>query len=306
MSYRFLSVGVPRRYSVPSLPSFSDSNPIPTWGVESPANDWIASDSNPISVWGTEAIAANVSGMEKLRQLCSLNLADLSQSNLPDSLALERDQSRINPFVQCLTFVCVGLSLCLSAHTASDSTLGHTLNLATSIVGKSEAATTANSSHLSQLQSHASIATTSGAASAQKQAKVTVHDRAALGFVQPVEGFPLTSGFGNRVHPLFGDTRFHQGIDLGTPNGTPVKTAKQGVVIFADWDGGYGKTIIIQHEAAYETLYAHLDELLVSVGDRVAQGDIIGLSGSTGYVTGPHLHFEIRVNLVAHNPLDYF
>jgi hypothetical protein len=125
-------------------------------------------------------------------------------------------------------------------------------------------------------------------------------------FDLPVKGFPITSGFGNRIHPIFGDTRFHNGIDLGTPSGTPVGAAAPGYVSSADWNGGYGKTVIIQHSGGYETLYAHLDQLQVKVGDRVRNGQIIGLSGSTGYVTGPHLHFEIRRNEIAYNPLDYF
>jgi hypothetical protein len=134
-----------------------------------------------------------------------------------------------------------------------------------------------------------------------------VNSRGSLSpsFVLPVEGYPVTSGFGNRVHPIFGDTRFHNGIDLGTPMGTPIQASAPGYVSYADWNGGYGKTVIIQHVGGYETLYAHLDQVKVKVGDRVKNGQIIGLSGSTGYVTGPHLHFEIRRNQIAYNPLDY-
>jgi murein DD-endopeptidase MepM/ murein hydrolase activator NlpD len=124
-------------------------------------------------------------------------------------------------------------------------------------------------------------------------------------FVSPVEGYPMTSGFGDRVHPIFGDTRFHHGIDLGTPVGTPIRAAASGSVSYADWNGGYGKTIILRHSGSYETWYAHLEQVKVKVGDRVRSGQIIGLSGSTGYVTGPHLHFEIRRNDIAYNPLDY-
>ncbi|PSB67339.1 peptidase M23, partial [filamentous cyanobacterium CCP1] len=86
----------------------------------------------------------------------------------------------------------------------------------------------------------------------------------------------------------------------------PIRTAKEGQVVFAGWSGTYGKKVIISHGEEYETLYAHLDELLVKEGDLVAAGQIIGLSGNTGYVSGPHLHFEIWLNEVALNPLDYF
>lgn len=125
-------------------------------------------------------------------------------------------------------------------------------------------------------------------------------------FSLPVTGFAVTSFFGNRIHPIFGNRRFHKGIDLGAPTGTPVRAARGGQVISAGWGKGYGNRIIINHGDGYETLYAHLDRLLVKVGDRVTNKAVIGLSGSTGYVTGPHLHFEIRYQQVARNPLGYF
>lgn len=124
-------------------------------------------------------------------------------------------------------------------------------------------------------------------------------------FLLPVTGYPITSPFGSRIHPIFGDRQLHTGIDIGTPSGTPVRAAAGGFVTFAGWNGGYGNLIIISHARGYETFYAHLDELHVAAGDRVSQGKIIGLSGSTGYVTGPHLHFEIRFNQVAINPMNY-
>lgn len=124
-------------------------------------------------------------------------------------------------------------------------------------------------------------------------------------FSPPVTGFAMTSAFGNRIHPLFGNVRFHKGIDLGTPTGTPIRAARDGRVVSAGWGQGYGNRIIIDHGNGYQTLYAHLDRLVVKVGDRVAKKAVIGLSGSTGYVTGPHLHFEIRSNQVAQNPVDY-
>ncbi|WP_416673740.1 M23 family metallopeptidase [Egbenema bharatensis] len=128
----------------------------------------------------------------------------------------------------------------------------------------------------------------------------------AFGFTNPVVGFPITSKFGSRVHPITGDVRFHQGIDIGTPTGTPIRTAGAGTVVFAGWSDGYGKKIVIDHGKGYETLYAHLDQLFVKVGDRLSDGAIVGLSGSTGHVTGPHLHFEIQLNAVARDPLNYF
>ena len=124
-------------------------------------------------------------------------------------------------------------------------------------------------------------------------------------FALPVAGYPITSPFGSRIHPILGDQRLHTGIDIGTPLGTPIRAAAAGVVTFVGWDGGYGNLIVIQHTNGYETRYAHLDELHVTANERVAAGRIIGRSGSTGYVTGPHLHFEIRLHQVALNPMNY-
>lgn len=106
---------------------------------------------------------------------------------------------------------------------------------------------------------------------------------------------PITSVFGLRVHPIFGDRRFHSGTDLGAPMGTPVVAAYAGQVAIADFLGGYGLTVVMQHnEGTEETLYAHLSELFVEPGEWVEQGTAIGRVGSTGNSTGPHLHFEVR------------
>lgn len=109
--------------------------------------------------------------------------------------------------------------------------------------------------------------------------------------VKPVE---VTSPFGWRVHPISGTTRFHSGVDLGAPLGSPVLAAFSGRVVSADWMGGYGNAIVLQHGAGLRSLYAHLSESLVSPGQFIPQGAVIGLSGSTGNSTGPHLHFEVR------------
>ena len=105
----------------------------------------------------------------------------------------------------------------------------------------------------------------------------------------------ITSIFGWRIHPITGDQRFHSGTDLGAPEGTPVVAAVSGQVVTADFLGGYGLTVILQHEkGTQESLYAHLSELFVKPGDMVEQGNVIGRVGSTGNSTGPHLHFEWR------------
>jgi murein DD-endopeptidase MepM/ murein hydrolase activator NlpD len=106
---------------------------------------------------------------------------------------------------------------------------------------------------------------------------------------------PITSLFGWRIHPIFGEQRFHAGTDLGAPLGTPVLATQAGRVIASELLGGYGLTVILQHgEKNLESRYAHLSQLLVQPGEWVNQGDVIGLVGSTGNSTGPHLHFELR------------
>jgi murein DD-endopeptidase MepM/ murein hydrolase activator NlpD len=123
-------------------------------------------------------------------------------------------------------------------------------------------------------------------------------------FMWPVAGF-IKSGFGVRMHPIFGYNRFHSGIDLVAPNGTLVKAADGGEVIQAGYDHGYGYSIIVYHGGGFATWYAHLSRILVSVGQMVGRGQVIGLVGATGWATGSHLHFEVRINGAAQNPLQY-
>lgn len=120
--------------------------------------------------------------------------------------------------------------------------------------------------------------------------------RGAEEFVFPLAiPSPITSLFGWRTHPIFGDRRFHTGTDLGAPEGTPVVASKDGEVHVADYLGGYGLTVILRHaEGTLETRYAHLSRILVRPGETVKQGEVVGLVGSTGNSTGPHLHFELR------------
>lgn len=121
------------------------------------------------------------------------------------------------------------------------------------------------------------------------------------GFVFPENG-RISSKFGPRRHPVFGSTRPHPGLDITGRTGDPVWAAKAGRVIFAGWRGGYGNAVVIQHEGNISTLYAHMEALKTTRGDWVDQGEIIGLVGSTGLSTGPHLHFEVRVDGVPKDP----
>jgi murein DD-endopeptidase MepM/ murein hydrolase activator NlpD len=134
--------------------------------------------------------------------------------------------------------------------------------------------------------------------------------RGAEEFVFPLAiPAPITSLFGWRQHPIFGDRRFHAGTDLGAPEGTPVLATKDGEVYIADYLGGYGLTVILRHEdGTLETRYAHLSQILVRPGETIKQGEVVGLVGSTGNSTGPHLHFELREltaqGWVLHDPDD--
>ena len=128
------------------------------------------------------------------------------------------------------------------------------------------------------------------------------------GFIRPVGG-PVTSKYGTRMHPIFKKLITHTGVDLGMPMGSPVKASNSGKVIFVGWYGGYGKVVIIDHGkingVPVTTLYAHLSSYRVSNGATVTKGQIIGNVGSTGYSTGPHLHFEVRENGRHVNPAKY-
>ncbi|MCA1711125.1 MAG: M23 family metallopeptidase [Actinobacteria bacterium] len=114
---------------------------------------------------------------------------------------------------------------------------------------------------------------------------------------------PTSGRLSSRYGPRWGS--FHPGIDIAAPTGDPVKAAAAGVVTTSGWSGGYGKLIRIQHRDGTTTTYAHLSRILVAKGQRVTAGEVIGKVGSTGYSTGPHLHFEVRVGSRAINPLPW-
>lgn len=115
----------------------------------------------------------------------------------------------------------------------------------------------------------------------------------------------ITSSFGYRIHPILGYRRFHAGIDFGASQGSPIRAADSGTVIFSGWYGGYGRAIIIDHGNNLTTLYGHASELYVSEGQSVERGQAIAAVGATGLATGPHLHFEVRVNGEPVNPMGY-
>ena len=122
----------------------------------------------------------------------------------------------------------------------------------------------------------------------------------------PVPGYTrITSAFGMRTHPITGVYKLHTGVDIGAPMGTNFIAANDGVVTYAGWNNAYGEMVIINHGGGINTLYAHGSQILVSVGDVVYQGTPVLKVGSSGYSTGPHAHFEVRVNGEYVQPLDY-
>ena len=137
-----------------------------------------------------------------------------------------------------------------------------------------------------------------------KTSDVTV----ASGFMKPIQG-RITSPFGWRTHPIFNTRTFHSGVDIGGPNLGAIKASNAGKVIYTGWYGGYGKVVILEHGIVngkpVTTLYAHMSKIAVANGTKVQRGQVIGYEGTTGYSTGPHCHFEVRVNGQPNNPLSY-
>lgn len=125
-------------------------------------------------------------------------------------------------------------------------------------------------------------------------------------FKWPLPGHTkITSEYGMRYHPILKKNKLHTGVDIGAPNGTKITAAEAGTVIFSGWNTAYGKMVIINHGGNVSSLYAHMSEITMQNGQAVAQGDKVGEVGSTGYSTGNHLHFEVRVNGNPVNPWSY-
>jgi murein DD-endopeptidase MepM/ murein hydrolase activator NlpD len=125
--------------------------------------------------------------------------------------------------------------------------------------------------------------------------------------IKPMEGFYSMHGFGERFHPVYHEMMFHEGLDISNEVGTPVHATGDGIVQAAGrTQAGLGNMIMLNHGYGYTTVYGHLDKILVQPGEHVKRGEIIARSGRTGVVTGPHLHYEVRLNGILQNPVDYF
>jgi len=122
--------------------------------------------------------------------------------------------------------------------------------------------------------------------------------------IWPVDGV-LMSGFGQRTDPFSGEGAVHKGVDISAPKGTPVRATADGVVVFADRFSGYGRLVIIDHGNGFETYYAHLSRFDVITGQEIRQGSFVGAVGTSGRVTAPHLHYEVRIGKTPVNPYRY-
>ncbi|MBX7139302.1 MAG: M23 family metallopeptidase [Oligoflexia bacterium] len=124
-------------------------------------------------------------------------------------------------------------------------------------------------------------------------------------FVYPLVGTRISSKFGLRNHPIYHVSKHHGGIDLAAPSGAPVRAIAPGVVIFADPYAGYGNLVVVRHGGGMTSHYGHLKEIKVRPGQKVLPGQILATVGATGHVTGPHLHFEVRLDGKTQNPENY-
>lgn len=203
------------------------------------------------------------------------------------------------------TAVC-GTALLLFAPSAHANTSASTAADITAPVREAQAETLANGDERFR-ELFASWTSLDSLSSRQDDAPQTVVEQPTIAVpsLTPVNYARVSSGFGPRNHPVRGGHRMHKGIDLAAPTGTPVYASADGIVDLARWGKGYGLYIKLDHGADLETRYAHLSRLAVAPGDRVEKGEVIGYVGSTGWSTGPHLHYEVRVNGVAVNPIHY-
>ncbi|ABC80509.1 M23 family metallopeptidase [Anaeromyxobacter dehalogenans] len=122
--------------------------------------------------------------------------------------------------------------------------------------------------------------------------------------IWPARGW-VTSDFGTRIDPYTAERKMHQGLDIATPHGQPIYTPSDGTVVFSGTEGAYGKVLVLDHGYGVKTRYAHLSEIFVRLGDRVKRGDKVAAVGNTGRSTGPHLHYEVRVNGIPENPRKF-
>lgn len=156
-----------------------------------------------------------------------------------------------------------------------------------------------------EIQSYFTPAPTSEGSNSSSNNSTSKPGNSSGGFIRPVSSSNITSSYGPRVHPVTGEYKVHTGVDFAAATGTPFVASKDGVVTTAEYHPAYGNMVIIDHGNGVSTLYAHASQLKVSAGQSVKQGQVVSLVGSTGYSTGPHAHFEVRINGQHVNPMNY-
>jgi len=131
-----------------------------------------------------------------------------------------------------------------------------------------------------------------------------IEHRASRPSIWPLEG-RLMGAFGHRADPFSGEQAFHSGVDISAPTGIPVHVTADGIVVFSDFDGGYGRLVVVDHGGGIQTYYAHMSHSYVHVGQELRRADVVGAVGSTGRVTAPHLHYEVRQGGSPVNPYTF-
>ena len=233
----------------------------------------------------------NMENQEKLLKEIETNKKEsqLAQSNLDKQRNnLENEQNEYNKEIQILQNDVNELEAILEAQSRESEKLTAQINeLQNKLYTTQSNTTQSNNSNNSQSNNNSS------------------NKNNSTGFGWPTKSRRVTSPYGYRIHPVSKVKKMHTGIDIGEGMGAGIYASNSGTVIYADWRGGYGKTVIIDHGNYISTLYAHLNSINVKTGQKVSKGQQIGTMGSTGVSTGPHLHFEIRKSGQHTSPMNY-
>lgn len=170
-------------------------------------------------------------------------------------------------------------------------------------IAKAEKVTADSNAEIDRLQA-SSNAVTQMLRNLESGGGTTAQVQTSSGYMWPCRG-EITSYFGWRTHPIFGTTKYHSGMDIAVDTGTPIHATNNGTVVYSGWLGGYGYCVMIDHGGGLVSLYGHNSALNCSEGQYVSKGTVIAYAGSTGYSTGPHCHFEMRLHGEVTEPLNY-
>lgn len=248
---------------------------------------------------GESATASLSKAMSAFREIKAANSA---AENFPEKVSIDKS-GRIIPVTENYAPLKPGEAQVISTDNAADS---NTAALVDDEAWRAAFTNEPKKSGLHVPQAVMNEILSYGTKSAAPLPAAAVTPANSAGFEMPVEGGRISSNFGERFHPVDKRMKFHGGLDIAARRGTPISAASDGTVIFAGRRGGYGNLVIIDHGNGTTTRYAHADRLLVEKGERVGSGQQIATVGSTGKSTGPHLHFEVRENDRAIDPLKLF